>query len=343
VGFFSTFWVWLNGQLASYIGTNTARLAAVLEPAVVTLATVYVMVWGYLHLTGQIEEAFTAGLKRVITMAVILGVGLHLWLYNMLIVETFYDAPAELAAAVIGAADPISTVDSIWESGGTVAANLYVKGHLLSGDIGFALAGAVVWCLIGMLCIYAMFLIALSNIALAVLLALGPLFIAMLFFESTKRFFLAWIAQLANYGLVTVLTVMISALLLQIVQSYAAQTAARGADILTVDALNMVLVAMLVFLIMRQIMPIAASLSGGVALSSLGVVSRTMSFGMQIGRRGALPIVALAAPYVPRVLAAVPGTAAIAARAAARAGQNAYRRAGAGIDALSRGRRTPPP
>ena len=27
MGFFATFWVWLNGQLARYIGNNTARLA----------------------------------------------------------------------------------------------------------------------------------------------------------------------------------------------------------------------------------------------------------------------------------------------------------------------------
>ena len=73
-----------------------------------------------------------------------------------------------------------------------------------------------------------MFLIALSSIALAVLLALGPLFIALLFFDATRRFFTAWIAQLANYALITVLTVMVAALLLRIVQSYAAQTAARG-------------------------------------------------------------------------------------------------------------------
>src|ERR1700722_6187174 len=103
MGFFATFWTWLSGQLATYIGNNTARLAAVLEPSVVTLATVYVMVWGYLHLTGKIEEPFVAGLKRIVTLAVVLGVGLHLWLYNTLIVDTFYEAPAQLAAAVIGA------------------------------------------------------------------------------------------------------------------------------------------------------------------------------------------------------------------------------------------------
>ena len=56
MGFFATFWAWLNGELGGYIGNNTARVAAVLEPAIVTLATVYVMVWGYLQLTGRIEE-----------------------------------------------------------------------------------------------------------------------------------------------------------------------------------------------------------------------------------------------------------------------------------------------
>ena len=152
MGFFATFWSWLNGQLAAYIGTNTARLAATLEPAVVTLAVLYVMAWGYLHLTGQIEEPFVTGLKRIAMLALVLGAGLNLWLYNTVLVDTFYNAPAQLAAAVIGAGDPVGTIDSIWESGGTVAGNLWIKGHAWGG-VGFMLAGAVVWCLIGVLCV----------------------------------------------------------------------------------------------------------------------------------------------------------------------------------------------
>jgi type IV secretion system protein VirB6 len=147
--------------------------------------------------------------------------------------------------------------------------------------MGFVLAGALVWCLIGMLCVYAMFLIALSSIALAVLLALGPLFIAFLFFDATKRWFAAWIAQLANYALITVLTVMVAALLLRIVQSYAAQTAALGAAIVTVDALHMVLAAVLVLLILRQVIPIASGLAGGASLNSYGLVSRSVGLGVR--------------------------------------------------------------
>jgi type IV secretion system protein VirB6 len=283
VGFFETFWSWLEGQLSAYIGTNTALVAAALEPAVVTLAIVYVMVWGYLHLSGRIEEPIAAGVKRLALLAIVLGGSLHLWLYNTVIVDTFYRAPAELAGAVVGAPDPVATIDTIWNQGGAVAGYLWNNGGVFNGDFGYYVAGAIVWVLMGLVCVYTMFLIALSSIALAVLLALGPLFIALLLFDATRRFFEAWLAQLANYALITILTVLVAALLLQIVASYAAQTAARGAAIVTVDALNMVLVAVLVFLLMRQVMPIAAALAAGVSLNSFGLVSRLVGWGVQRG------------------------------------------------------------
>jgi type IV secretion system protein VirB6 len=302
VGFFATFWSWLEGQLGSYIGANTAAIANALEPAVVTLATIYVMVWGYLQLSGRIEEPLVSGLRRLVVLAVVLGVALHLWLYNAVIVDTFYRAPAQLASAVVGAPDPVATIDTIWSQGGAVAGFLWNNGGVFNGDFGYYVAGAIVWVLMGLLCVYAMFLIALSSIALAVLLALGPLFIALLLFDTTRRFFEAWLSQLANYAFITVLTVLVAALLLQIVQSYAAQTAARGTAIVTVDALNMVLVAVLVFLLMRQIMPIAAGLAGGVSLSSFGAVSRFVNWGMRSSASATLAAASLAArqPPAPR-------------------------------------------
>jgi type IV secretion system protein VirB6 len=306
MGFFATFWAWLNAQLGTYIGGNTARVATALEPAIVTLATVYVMVWGYLHLTGRVDEPFGTAVRRLVTLAVVLAGALHLWLYNSLIVDTFYRAPSELAASVIGASDPVATLDSIWERGGTVAGYLWNNGGVFSGDFGYYVAGALVWLFMGLLCVYAMFLIALSSVALAVLLALGPLFLALLLFDATRRFFEAWLAQLANYALITVLTVMVAALLLQIVQSYADQTAARGAGIATVDVINMVLIAVLVFLLMRQVMPIAAGLAGGIALNSFAAVSRCVSWGMRQGAAAAGAAVAVAAAPAP---AHTPGSA----------------------------------
>jgi type IV secretion system protein VirB6 len=317
MGFFATFWSWLNGQLATYIGSNTAKLATALEPAVMTSAVLYVMAWGYLHLTGQIEEPFVNGLKRIAMLALILGVTLDLWLYNTVIVDTFYNAPAQLASAVVGSADPVSTIDSIWQSGGSVAGNLWAKGTVgfWTGGVGFMIAGAAVWCLIGLLCVYAMFLIALSSIALAVLLALGPLFFPFLFFDATKRFFSAWVSQLATYSLITIITIMLASLLLQVVQSYASQTAARGPAIVTVDALHMMLIAALIFLILRQVMPIASGLAGGVALSSFGFLTRTAGIALRAADSATKPVRAF---MVRKTAQAIATTPAVAARAVSR-------------------------
>lgn len=279
MGFFASFSAWLNGILATYIGDNTARIAGVLQPAILTLATVYVMIWGYLQLTGKIEEPFVAGLKRILLLVVILGGALDLWLYNGLIVDTFFNAPGELAASVIGAFDSVGIVDQIIFTGGDAATLLIQKGGLFHGDFSYYLAGFAVYLIVGLTAIYTMFLLALSKIALSILLALGPLFIALLFFESTKRFFEAWIAQLANYAFVTILTVMVAALMLGIVTSAAQQAADLGGGITIADGVRVCLAAGITFLVMRQVMPMAAGLASGLALSSFGLMSAALLWG----------------------------------------------------------------
>lgn len=279
MGFFAEFSAWLNSILATYIGDNTARIAGALQPAVITLGVLYLMVWGYLQLMGQIQEPFVAGLKRIIMLAVVLGAALHLWLYNSVIVDTFFEAPGTLAAAVIGSPDSVTIVDRIIFSGDDAASRLIEKGGILNGDFSFYIAGFGVYLIVGLTAIYTIFLLALSRIALSVLLALGPLFIALLFFETTKRFFESWIAQLANYAFITILTVLMAALMLALVSAAAEQAANAEGDIEIAHAVRVCMAAGLTFLVMRQVMPMAAGLASGLALSSFGVVSAALLSG----------------------------------------------------------------
>ncbi len=272
--FFQTFWLWLTERLAAFISSRAAEMASAIEPVAAVLATIYVMAWGYLHLRGRIDEPIMEAAVRVLRLAVVFGVGLHLWLYHALMTEIFFRGPDELAARLVGAATPIMTVDTIWASGALVAATLWDKGSVLSGDIGFYIAGVAVYILIGFCCVYTLFLLSLAKIAVSVLLAIGPLFIVLTLFESTRRYFDTWIQELANYALVSVVTVMVSALLLDFVKAYAEQTAARGEALVTVDALNLALAAGLVTLVLRQVLPIAARLAGGFGLSTFGSVEQ---------------------------------------------------------------------
>src|SRR6202034_3273879 len=128
--------------------------------------------------------------------------------------------------------------------------------------------------------IYVMFLLALSKIALCILLSLGPLFIALLLFETTKRFFEAWIAQLANYAFVTMLTVLVAALMMTLISTAATQAASAGGGIQIAQAVRVCMAAGLTFHIMRQVMPMSAGLASGLALSTFGVVSAALAWGL---------------------------------------------------------------
>jgi len=286
MGFFAEFNAWLNALLAGYIGDNTARIAAMLEPAIVTLGIVYVMVWGYLQLTGQIEDPFIAGAKRIITLAVIFGCALQLWLYNTLIVDTFFNAPSQVGAVLVDAFNPVDIVDQIIFEGGDAANLLLQKGGLLDGNFAYYLAGIGVYLVVGLTAIYTIFLLALSRIALSVLLALGPLFIALLFFDSTKRFFETWLAQLSNYAFITILTVLVAALMLHVVTVSASQAVRVGGSIQIANAVRVCMAAGLTFLVMRQVMPMAAGLASGFALSGFGVMSAALAWGLGGALRG---------------------------------------------------------
>ena len=52
----TSFFTWLTGQVNNFIATQVGTVSTLLEPAVITLASVYVMMWGYLQLTGKIED-----------------------------------------------------------------------------------------------------------------------------------------------------------------------------------------------------------------------------------------------------------------------------------------------
>jgi type IV secretion system protein VirB6 len=281
MGFFAEFSAWLNGILSTYITDNTQRIAALLEPAIVTIGVLYVMIWGVLQLTGKVEEPLLTGLKRIAVLALIFGVGLGLWLYDAVIVDTFFREPAQLAAGIVGAYDPVGIVDRIMEAGDDTATLLWAKGGILHG-FSYEIAGWVVELVVAATAVYAMFLLSLSRIALSVLLALGPLFIALLFFETTKRFVEAWIAQLANYAFVAVLTVLVTALMLTVLSTAAQDAVATGGGITISEAVRVCLAAALTILVLLQVMPMAAALASGIALSSFGAVSRAVTRGYGI-------------------------------------------------------------
>ncbi|MEJ0098479.1 MAG: type IV secretion system protein [Pseudomonadota bacterium] len=290
MGFFTEFDQWLTAMLSTYIGNKVAAIAAILEPAIVTLGVFYVVVWGYLQLMGKIEQPFIEGVKRLLTLGVVLGLSLQLWLYNELIVDTFFRAPSALATRILASSgpatpfEPVGVVDEILFDGDDAASLLMQKGEIFGADIVYYIAAVAVYLVVGLTAVYTMFLLAMSRIALAVLLAMGPIFLALLYFESSKRFFEAWLAQLCNYAFLAILAVLVAALMLQVISMAAEAAVAAGSGIQFADALRVCIAAALTFLILRQVPAMAQGLASGIALSGFGAVGNALRLGWGLSR-----------------------------------------------------------
>jgi len=277
MGFFLNFWNFLQTNVLNTVSTITTNISTSLAPAAVTFATMYVMLWGYLHLRGAIEEPIMDGVKRIIQLGVILGVALHLWEYNAVLIDFFIDTPAALSDAIIGGNAAMTAIDTVWQQGAGVAESLINQGSLWDGNIGFYFAGFCVYLFVGLICVWMAYLYCLSLVAVGFLLAIGPLFVLGLMFETTKRFFESWMAQLSNYALIIVIASVAAKILLNTLKIYAAAASAKGAGILIAEGIQLCLACGFILLIMRQVPSIAASLASGLALGTFNALSRLLN------------------------------------------------------------------
>nr|WP_024126025.1 MULTISPECIES: type IV secretion system protein [Pseudomonas]AHC05758.1 TrbL/VirB6 plasmid conjugal transfer protein [Pseudomonas putida]QJR98717.1 VirB6 [Pseudomonas juntendi]QMV81846.1 VirB6 [Pseudomonas asiatica] len=263
----------VDGMTNAFITQNVVAVANAIAPAVNTLLAVYVMFWGYALLRGGTKEPMMDGLQRILKMVIILYVGFQFAAYNQYVVNTFSVAPLELGQSFFGASDTstiFGSLDSILGKGFEAGKKFWDQAGILVGDPGMYMVAILVWGQTILVTAYACFLIVGAKIALAIIMAIGPLFIFSLMFQSTSDFFSRWVQQLANYALVIIMTIAANALVMTLYER-----ASTGAAAITNTAQVSQLFPFLVtgaisLLCLVQIPSKAGGLAGGVSFNSYG-------------------------------------------------------------------------
>lgn len=102
-----------------------------------------------------------------------------------------------------------------------------------------------------------------AKVALAVVIALGPIFIALSLFETTRRFFYGWLGQVFNYIVLMAVIIAITALITDL--GATALTAAEGTPDVTIGAVLFAVYIFLGTIFFFQAPSIATGIAGGAA------------------------------------------------------------------------------
>ena len=242
----------------------------------ITLAfTFYIVLLGYRFLTHSASSDLATLTRHGVVMLVVYGLIMQWSLYNTFFYNVFTGEPTYISVVLADSAGAPTTetsaqaLDNIYNTGVRAAGELFSQIELTSPQ--YAFYALIVWFVTFVSCVFALCLLIYAKLALSIGLALGPIFLIFILWEGTKGLFESWIKKLVNFGLVPIITTCILMLMLSIENTTLGQLTTKDAKgVVTFEAMGPYLcVSIANFLLLMQVLPIAASLSGGIALASI--------------------------------------------------------------------------
>jgi type IV secretion system protein VirB6 len=265
--------------ITKFAQTNSEAFTNVIALPATGLLTIFVLLWGVGIASGQIQEPIGDGVRRIIRMVLITGLGLTAGLYQGVIIDFFVHVPEELAAHLNtsgpvtgdGAETIAAVLDDALSRGIIIGNNTMDKGEslgILGDGLSYELMAVLIYVDVAALVAIAAGIVFVAFISLALLLALGPFFILMALFPATQRFFDAWLSQLIT---VAILYLLVSSAVSLCFDMFVKFTTAMPLDSWEDTILNMVKLmttSIAIVSVLTQTNSMASALGQGVALSS---------------------------------------------------------------------------
>lgn len=289
MGHYSEIMTSVESTCSSFISQNVSAVANGIKDPAFMLLSFYILLWGFTHLMNLVQEPITDAIKRFLKIIVIFGVAFQMATYNSYIVDTFTNGFDQLAGLFGGAsgASSSSNLDSIFQNTWNVGTKFWNSAGIWD-NMGFYFVGLIIWLMAAIISAYSAYLIILSKVAIAILVALGPLFIISTLFESTKSYFNNWLGMLCNYGFVLVLVIAVNSFMLTLYSRFLGEINLTG-DLQVISVAPIIITSIISVMVLSQIPSIAQGLGGGAQLASMGAMQalgNTISGGLTGVRAG---------------------------------------------------------
>jgi type IV secretion system protein VirB6 len=264
--FFSKLSEMIDGILDSYILDTSTKIIGHITPVFTSMVIIWLAIWGYMVMFGKTNEPMTEGFFRILRVSFIITLALTVGTYNHVVVDFLQKTPQEIASVISGGdgEDIEAIIDDLLTNIFNTAKKSWDQCGL--GSISNCIISVIVLLFGGAMLFTTAFLFTLSKIYTAILLAVGPIFIVMLLFNTTHRYFESWLGYLMNYGFILILAVATTQLTIDLTEAF--MNNAKGDFNDLAGAFILALLFSFNIAILKQIPTIASALGGGFAMAT---------------------------------------------------------------------------
>ncbi|TLG72601.1 type IV secretion system protein [Methylocystis sp. B8] len=267
--------------ITQFVSNAVQNVSSYVDGPLQVAVMLYIVVYGVAVMRGAIQEPILDFAWRSIRIVGVILLATNAASYQQYVTGLFFESlPKEISNAIAGGGLDMKSgqpFDQLLNKGVEVATQIYEQAGIT--NIAPALIAAILLVFTAVSGFLQFAIMLYAKVGLALVLALGPIFIALMLFEATRTFGEAWTRQLANFVILHVLVVALIGLMLttvgHFVDKYGANATTGGQLIVGAVAISAVLG--LAAYIALQLPEIAGALAGGGASLAAHMLNRWMA------------------------------------------------------------------
>ena len=193
----------LTGIMNTYVFGVVSALMAALTPIALVCMTLWVVLYGWAILRNEVSETVPTFVWKTTKIGLVLAFALQASFYITNVSDTADSLAMGVATTFLPASvdpatvsSPYALLDKFNDDASAQIADIMKDAGITRLDLFLAAAVFSIGS-VGFLCV-ALFVVTLSKLLLAFVLAIGPLFVLCLAWKPTQRFFDSWLSMLLN-------------------------------------------------------------------------------------------------------------------------------------------------
>lgn len=198
--------MFVDARLLSVVADRVSGLAGEVAPALRVALVLYVVLYGYAILRGVVSDPVMDFAIRAIKLAFVYAIAVTPAYGGFVTQPLLVEFPRLLASSLGGTPDAASgaACDQLLNYAGYLAARISDQAGVLEAE-AWSVA-ALVYVAGALAAAFGFGVLLIAKVSMALLVMLGPLFVACALFEASRRYFFGWLSQAVNfivlYGLI---------------------------------------------------------------------------------------------------------------------------------------------
>ncbi|BBL53769.1 type IV secretion system protein VirB6 [Bartonella quintana] len=279
---------YILNPLENAMNTTVSGLSSAISAPLNLASIIFIFLYGYNVMTGRVSLSMHSLLNNVVKIVVVTAMATNADTFNTYVKDIFF---GDLANAIGNALNSNPASANVFDyillktsaRYQEVLAAAWFLEKIMVGLLGSLMIMAVI-----VFCIGGFIVQMFAQVALVMIIGLGPLFISLYLFNATRKFTDAWITTLINFTILQVLVIMLGTIMCKIILHVLNGTY----DSIYFLFPPVVVISIVGAILFRALPGIASALSSGgpyfnAGISSGGQIFTMLSSGAKTGRNAA--------------------------------------------------------